>query len=298
MAINSTNSSPKTTRVSLPDDVYYRWDELLERYVTNPDEYDYTPDQVEHFRACRASPRKHLKTRTVLSLAHYGADDPRTLLSASVLKESIYDAYELMQDISFQQESVLQRQLNHWITHASFNLAAPKAPTPKDKSLIAFRQEVERETHAMVKHACKLLQRAASPVQAPASFSEKMEVKISWHPNRRRSNGGFIKGRPRLSLALCAIRPDRDVIPLREYKHIRESPVIGSCEGPWQVFLATLVAHEVAHAAQYAALHSLGFACKDVHPKLLKRTHGEGWQEIYRYLRESWVNQMPGWKNV
>jgi hypothetical protein len=26
------------------------------------------------------------------------------------------------------------------------------------------------------------------------------------------------------------------------------------------------------------------------------KTHGEGWKEVYRYLRVNWVNQMPSYE--
>jgi len=289
------------TTISLPSTVSDRWQELLQRYTDLPDDYDYTAAQQRTLKEYRAVRPKVLKTREVYTVPYHGPEHPTTALIGETLRTAIWDAYDLMEDITSSHQSKLQQMLQRWITHGHFGLPKPTRPAKtaqqaeQEAAQAAFRQEVEAEARRMIQHACALLRKSESPMTPPSGFHADMVIKMSWHPNRVSSNGGYWKGKPHLSLVLKNMKPD--AVTLKdEYAHIEQSPVIGSFRGPWQVRLAGVIAHEVAHAAQFTAKFKRGSVFRTVGKRDLSPTHGSGWQEIYRYLRESWVNQMEGFE--
>lgn len=287
------------TKISLPTPVSDRWQELLERYTCTPLDYDHTPEQVAVFYECIGCDRKVYKTRDVYTVPYYGPEHPSTALIADSLKMAIFDSYDLLQDITSSHETKLQQMRKRWIERGHFGLPAPKRQpkTEQDAAQAAFREQVEAEARQMIKHACALLRKSGSPLTPPSGFHADMAIRMSWHPNRVASNGGYLKGKPHLSLVLNQMKPD--AVTLKdEYKHIEHSPVIGSFRGPWRVRLAGVIAHEVAHAAQFTARFKRGTVFRTVTKRDMSPTHGNGWQEIYRYLRESWVNQLEGFESV
>ena len=75
---------------------------------------------------------------------------------------------------------------------------------------------------------------------------------------------------------------------IHEYKAFAKDPVIGSfpCKSPEKA-IAWVVAHEIAHHAQYRYGPSTRWLWKTYH-----KPHGHGFQAIYRILRSRIVNPM------
>lgn len=161
----------------------------------------------------------------------------------------------------------------------------------------SFRREVGQEVIKMVDKACDLLCAEASPIEPFDGFREAIKLSVTWSSARRLSYGGYRKSRPFVSLSLKDVK-EHCVLKFIEYKSLQKSNVIGSFRGPWQVYVAGLVAHEVAHTVQFTQRYQPGIRLKGISEESLLKTHGLGWQEIYRYLRESWVNTMPGYEYV
>jgi len=128
-------------------------------------------------------------------------------------------------------------------------------------------------------------------------FSDKFYFKTSWASGRRISCGGYRNQHPFVSFALKGrFDVDTSKSEFHEYASIKKSPHIGSCSGTLDVMLAVQCAHELAHAAQCTAWLSSLAITTTVTGRSLMKTHGEGWKEVYRYLRVNWVNQMPSYE--
>lgn len=295
----------KTTRISLPRDAGERLDERFDWYVGDPDGYGHSPEEIAACQEIRKAPIKRYKTRIAFYLPYYGPDHVVTRILDHALLFAIEDARQLDETLSRQQEGVLQKMRIRWVKEGVFGLDQTPKPKPKPVKLspetVAHRAEVERIAQEHVRHACKLLNKAASPIATGAAFGKSLEVRFTWSRNRTCSRGGFSikRGIPYVSLFfLDKFPPGQEEYDWLEYGHIASLPSIGSVKGPMEVALATLVAHEMAHAVQ-------GFACSrpvkkmnGITRKLLFESHGQGWQEIYRYLRINWVNQLPGYQSL
>lgn len=159
----------------------------------------------------------------------------------------------------------------------------------------SFRREVGHEVIKLLDKACDLLRAEASPIEPFDGFREAIKLSVTWSSARRFSYGGYREGSPFVSLSLKDVR-ELGVLKFIEYKSLQKSTVIGSFRGPWPVYLAGLVAHELAHAVQFTQQYQPGMQLNGLSEKSLLKTHGTGWQEIYRHLRQSWVNTMPGYE--
>lgn len=90
-----------------------------------------------------------------------------------------------------------------------------------------------------------------------------------------------------------------------EYEFIANDPTVGSFKTySWFHKVAALIAHEVAHAAQFTLMAD----CNEVVKQLkmahhndviytaetdrIRRAHGEDWQRLYAHLRRTFVNGM------
>lgn len=161
----------------------------------------------------------------------------------------------------------------------------------------SFHREVECEVTRLLDKACDLLRSDASPVEPFDGFRKAIDLSITWSSARRLSYGGYRKSRPFVSLSLKDVK-EHCVLKFIEYKSLQKSTVIGSFRGPWPVYVAGLVAHEVAHTVQFTQRYQPGIRLKGISEESLLKPHGLGWQEIYWHLRESWVNTMPGYEYV
>ena len=292
------------TKISLPKAVSYRWQERLEWFENDQEGYDLSDEDMTLCRRLIKLPVKVMKTRDVYTVPYYGQDHRMTWIASNALEMTIYDAYVLKGDITASHESKLQIMRRRWVENGEFKMppAIPKAPLRPE--VIEHRARVEKALYDCVDTAFETLKGPDSPVTLRVGFKRNFVIKTSWSPGRYRSNGGFQKGVASISLHLkhrfdlSANKSDLGCVVFKEYAQIRNSPVIGSCYGPWHVVLAALVAHEVAHAVQYALIGKWHCSSKDLGNKLLSAPHGEGWQEIYRYLRENWVNKMESYQNI
>lgn len=120
-------------------------------------------------------------------------------------------------------------------------------------------------------------------------------VRCDFNPRRKRSWGGVrrVGGRgnrrvPFMSLVLGRYVGDTAHTTFSEYKRFAKDPVIGTFESTnWEMPLACLIAHEIAHCVQYTV--------KD--PEVLKELgtrsngHGQFWKNIYAILRQEFINR-------
>jgi hypothetical protein len=147
--------------------------------------------------------------------------------------------------------------------------APPKAF--QDPALKARQMEVEAIIQGTVKKLVTLLRRSK---RFHADKKAAPRVRISFSRGRKSSRGG------RRGVSFAVYRYSiNDTCTLKEYAHFENDPEIGSYTGHWKDVLKVLVAHEVAHWAQYSSLVKR-------EPGLdYSRSHGSGFREIYRYLR-------------
>lgn len=120
-------------------------------------------------------------------------------------------------------------------------------------------------------------------------------VRPDFNPKRKRSWGGRrnVGGQgkrmvPFMSLVLARyVGPNAETV-FSEYKRFEKDPVIGTFEGAnWQMALACLIAHEIAHCVQYTVHDTDIVKGLGGH----KRGHGQFWQNIYTIFRKEFVNQ-------
>lgn len=299
--------APRLTRISLPDGVDSRWSDRLDWYSEDFKSYDLNQTQIEAAQTLNKIRPKRLKTRCVYQIPYHGKDHPLTKMVDHVLDLAIFDAWELRGEITSSQETKLQKMRKRWVECGEFKMppATPRAKLPDE--VVAHRDRVEALVHEYVEIATKLLLKKASPVIVQPGFKDKLVVKTSWAPGRRFSRGGYY-GSPKRPKVSFALRGRFDYDPVREksapkeffheYASIKASADIGSCAGSLEVMVATIVAHEMAHAAQHTALYSYLAVANTVTERQLEKTHGHGWQEIYRYLRTNWVNKMPSYESL
>jgi|DEB0MinimDraft_6_1074348.scaffolds.fasta_scaffold05055_2 hypothetical protein len=118
--------------------------------------------------------------------------------------------------------------------------------------------------------------------------------KFDWSARRRSSRGGWYpsQGGAGINLAMhhtCGAhlknRRPEDPFRVYEYKSFDADPVIGGfITTSHEHYLAMVVAHEVAHAAQYFRKYAI--------KKSAGNPHGHIWKQIYRHLRETVVNPL------
>jgi hypothetical protein len=117
-----------------------------------------------------------------------------------------------------------------------------------------------------------------------------LKLTVSYSPKRNRSWGGSRRRIPFISLAIrkyASTVVSNGNYHFSEYDDFANHPVIGSVKGNWQKAIATLVAHELAHAVQHhctmAQLQKAGIA-------RYEKNHGDCFKAIYAMLRTEFVN--------
>lgn len=126
------------------------------------------------------------------------------------------------------------------------------------------------------------------------------KVTTSFSLRRTRSWGGVRNGKPFISLHLTNWLGSL-VGTYHEYAQFRADPEIGEidyCVRRQGIY--ALVAHELAHAAQWSLILGVtkGYNAEYAHGGLTDRGHGALWQEIYRDLRNNFVNGEKYMENV
>lgn len=299
--------SPEMTTIKLPIGVVERWEEFLEHLHEVCDEEDEEvseeirdPKLIQQLRDAKVT---YLKNAARLELPYYGPKHRLTVVTEYALDIAIEDSYSLRGTITHDRWVALSKDLARWVQTGVFN-PPRKRSAPKARSASVEQQALIKErVDAYVQQAMALLTRPESPVQVSARYAELAKVKYSFSASRVYSNGGFKSQRPALSFSLHqyieeSLNPDGPHT-YHEYAQLAKSTSIGTCHGTWEVSLATLVAHEVAHTAQRAvttkAPSTLVKAFAGIRQHYMK-PHGEGWQEIYHYLRSNWINKMPSYR--
>lgn len=145
--------------------------------------------------------------------------------------------------------------------------------------------------------AKKATRKASSPFKLSADFWKRLVVTLDFNDHRTASRGGYRNGVAWINLALDKY-PRKEGYRFKEYSALAESPSMGSCQGPLRVYLFALCAHELAHAIQYYARSNPNQLADEkinkagIRRPQLKAPHGEGFKEIYRFLRIELVNKM------
>lgn len=323
----SVSVKPVNAVFSFPVDLLHDFEEQLGCKLNRADKEGLCSDTIELLEAAKESITTS-KTRGRMSLGFLGKDHPFTRISASMLEGVVdysHESYLLYVEsddrdedarpssvLTPSQHADLRKRIDRWRETGSFVLprkklvnisldqAVERKTSARQLKQQAFRALVESEAKVMVAHACAMLMRKASPVAGTRRFAEQLVLKVSWSMSRAASRGGVRNKRGWVSLAISNLKDEVGVYLFTEYFHIGDSPQIGSCHGGWRIYLAALVAHEVAHAAQHASLpgyaaHPVGL--KEFSVGDMKKAHGFGWQEIYRYLRVNWVNKLDGYQS-
>jgi len=120
-----------------------------------------------------------------------------------------------------------------------------------------------------------------------------VRVRLDFSPYRTRSWGGQRNNRNFISLALnrytIASLSDKP-IDFKEYSSFSYHPIIGDVNNVhWKKALLALIAHELAHAAQFSDVGSNVVAASNLSNKD-KSGHGFVWKKIYQSLRIYFVN--------
>lgn len=146
-----------------------------------------------------------------------------------------------------------------------------------------------KEAEAVAREAFDLCvkamrRRAQAPMRVRKGWSPKL--KITWRKGARVSRGSSSQ----VKLALTEyIAEDGSRVVLREYARIADDPTIGDLLAyDWRLIVKALVAHEVAHSAQFSPETGKTQQWRAVYGK----PHSLGWRRIYAYLRsELGVNE-------
>ena len=116
-----------------------------------------------------------------------------------------------------------------------------------------------------------------------------MVVRMSASQKRKRSWGGSSHGRGYINLAVYKY-VDMMGQSFNEYSSFAKDPEIGSVPmGPVQNALMALVLHEMAHVFEYKGTNEMrkSFGAADGN---VQRGHGTIWKNIYRVLRNKYLN--------
>lgn len=116
-----------------------------------------------------------------------------------------------------------------------------------------------------------------------------MVVRMSASQKRKRSWGGSSHGRGYINLAVYKY-VDMMGQSFNEYSSFAKDPEIGSVPmGPVQNALMALVLHEMAHVFEYKGTNEMrkSFGAADGN---VQRGHGTIWKNIYRALRNKYLN--------
>jgi hypothetical protein len=175
-------------------------------------------------------------------------------------------------------------------------------------NLTDYHRGVEALLGDYVEQCLECLKKPESPVTITDAFCEQFKLKYHWRQVRAEGFGGFNKV-PYIRISLARFYFE-EVLNGRnqfhEYKRLRKEPDIGSFEADGETCLMALVAHEIAHAAQWTIKvkrrerkpYRYLVDPKDIPLDTLDKPHGKGWQRIYRYLRQRLVNKKPDYKEI
>ncbi|WP_415913058.1 hypothetical protein [Neptuniibacter sp. QD37_11] len=304
---------PTYSKWTLPNEVYDQATEIMEwRYADNGPEV-IGDDCFEMLRACNEDEEgspflpKYFKQQTRLeAFPYYGKDDSRTNMLWSVF-EYAAEIVSHREDVSESLYCDIREKLDYWKEYGEFPPSKRKKRKLPTGDIAAFRICVEAEIKSLVDQAIKVAKGKGCPMRLQSSVQNDLQLKISWSEGRSSSWGGTRNGKPYISLAVADIKLGKTQYTFNEYSHIAQLKEIGSCKGSREVYLASLIAHELAHVAQhyskitkdygdFTEMDAQGKASICM-PKILKVSHGSGWQEIYRYLRFNWVNKLPTYRN-
>lgn len=149
-----------------------------------------------------------------------------------------------------------------------------------------FRERREAQVKAFLNSALQEMMEYVKKEYSIREFDPKIIVRFD--DRYSRSYGGVSGGRPFLSFAMKVMVVPSLEYSFPEYDHIKNDPEIGAVRGSWYKVVATLAAHEMAHAVEYMDMFKLqkdsSFGdCKDY------ENHGKIWQSIYRKLRNEFV---------
>ena len=109
-------------------------------------------------------------------------------------------------------------------------------------------------------------------------------VNLDWSPKRRSSRGGMYADGPGINMAMNHLCKERDgsVYRVYEYKSFDSDPLIGGFyTRDKHDRLRMVIVHEIAHALQYYSYKLNKFRCKP---------HGPAWKNLYKRLREEFIN--------
>jgi len=188
--------------------------------------------------------------------------------------------------VSKQQFDIFNNKLDNLILGKGFVVTQKEAAKPlgDDSQGSAKRAEVESWISAAVEEATNLLARAQSPVRYKKEILRNKRVRIRW-------SGKISRGGKR-GISIAPL-PEIMSTNFIEYDRIKKLKDIGSFEGNLQTRIFALIAHEMAHVAQYSYEEAINL---EIVPSALKQPHGLGWQEIYRYLRVNMVNHRSDYR--
>lgn len=179
------------------------------------------------------------------------------------------------------------KKVNNWKQGGEFK--SPTSKTSNHPQSSHYFSLIEQ----YINEAIALLQCSASPVIIDNNLlKEPGWYKVSMR--KATSRGGFNNFEPKMHINLGGHISNRENT-FHEYKRFSNSNVIGSFKGSIELRLKALIAHEMAHIAQYAGYLEIKGTRLNIEKDSLKRAHGFGFQEVYRYLREHMVNNQDGY---
>lgn len=119
-----------------------------------------------------------------------------------------------------------------------------------------------------------------------------VKVRLDFSEYRTRSWGGRRNNRNFISLALNRFVYADKPISFKEYSSFGYHPVIGDVNNVhWKKALLALIAHELAHAAQFSSVGTNVIAASNLTNKD-QSGHGFVWKKIYQALRVNFVNDV------
>lgn len=180
---------------------------------------------------------------------------------------------------------ILQNQIKTKATYTTINTRNEFAPIKQSAENI-----VRLTAEACVKEILKDYPDMPRNYKPKVCFDWGLGRTTSWggyNPNDRGSKYGLYGG---ISLAMSTIinRTGKAVNPgFLEYSHLQKDSVMGGFKTDnWKLQLMALTAHEVCHAMQFYYY----FEITDQKAKEYKVAHGEGFQAMYRIVRERVCN--------
>jgi len=120
-------------------------------------------------------------------------------------------------------------------------------------------------------------------------------VRVDFSPKRRASRGGIRRDEAFVTMAVAkvteALRNNKPYTH-HEYAHYKNDPTIGEFTGPWDKCIYADCAHEITHAIVWAFDDSPRVRNAFKITAAFETSHGEYFQQLYRALREQFVNNV------